>query len=66
MTYVHIIAFELFNEGKSKTHLPPSTGPSPRATHEQKQRRPPAPDLGRSKSPNREEPALLEALIYAK
>jgi len=39
MTYSQFTAFDLLNEGKSKTHISPPTGPSPRATHEQKQRR---------------------------
>jgi len=47
ITYLQITAFNLFNKGKSKMHIfPPPTGPSLRATYEQKQCRP---------SPNRKE-----------
>jgi len=43
MTYSQITAFDLLIESKPKTHtvFPPPTGPSLKATHEQKQRRPP-------------------------
>jgi len=41
MTYSQNTAFDLLNEGSLKRIFPPLTGPSPKATHEQKQRRPP-------------------------